>query len=286
MAYVSFVSGNGLPFSLPQRGSDSKYLVRRITVRWYLHLRDDRPGPRGQSQSTKETLMSRLLKIVALGLALDPRSGGTAPPPTMMMKKAHEKDGRRPIRPHPGRQGDRAERLYGRGDFLKGAALEEGGRPGKVIKVSAAIMDRNWIHLRDGSGDPAKGTHNLVVASGSSRRRRDGQRQLAKDRGFGSGYLYAARGGDRQAVGPVTGNRSRDRLTAPEPALRRPLPPYFTAPIVNPAMNRSQEERVDHRDGDARDERPGHRGPHWSAFLPGRAPSEPRWTPSSTSTPR
>ena len=36
---------------------------------------------------------------------------------------------------------------------------------GKVVKVSKGIMGKNWVHLRDGSGDPGKGTNNLVVTT-------------------------------------------------------------------------------------------------------------------------
>jgi hypothetical protein len=39
---------------------------------------------------------------------------------------------------------------------------------GKVVKVSAGIMDRNWIHIQDGTGDAKKGTNDLVVTSTSA----------------------------------------------------------------------------------------------------------------------
>jgi hypothetical protein len=63
----------------------------------------------------------------------------------------------------------------------------------KVVKVSAGIMGKNWIHLQDGSGDPKQNNNNLVVtsqdlpavgavvtASGT----------LYKDKDFGGGYRY------------------------------------------------------------------------------------------------
>jgi len=65
---------------------------------------------------------------------------------------------------------------------------------GTVVKFSAAIMGKNWIHIQDGSGDVSKGTNDLLVTS---------QETLAigntvtlkgtfsKDRDFGSGYKYA-----------------------------------------------------------------------------------------------
>lgn len=143
--------------------------------------------------------MSRLLKIVALGLALGfAFAGGTASATEekMMMKKAHGELGAAPSGPI---QVDKATgpNAYTVGEiYAKGAALDKKkvAVRGKVIKVSAAIMDRNWIHLRDGSGDPAKGTHNLVVTSQDLPNVGDvvtASGTLAKDRDFGSGYLYA-----------------------------------------------------------------------------------------------
>lgn len=64
----------------------------------------------------------------------------------------------------------------------------------KVVKVSAGIMGKNWIHLQDGSGDPAKGSHNLVVTS------QDlppvggvvtVKGTVYKDKDFGAGYKYS-----------------------------------------------------------------------------------------------
>lgn len=63
----------------------------------------------------------------------------------------------------------------------------------KVVKVSQQIMGRNWIHLQDGSGDPAKGTHNLVATSQEVPTVGDTvtiQGKVIKDKDFGSGYKY------------------------------------------------------------------------------------------------
>ncbi|MBP2679152.1 MAG: hypothetical protein H6R41_257 [Deltaproteobacteria bacterium] len=64
---------------------------------------------------------------------------------------------------------------------------------GKVAKVSKGIMGKNWVHLRDGSGDAGKGTNNLVVTT------QDvpdvgavvtAKGTLHKDKDFGAGYKY------------------------------------------------------------------------------------------------
>lgn len=65
---------------------------------------------------------------------------------------------------------------------------------GKVIKVSSGIMGKNWIHLQDGTGSSAKGTHDLVFTSKDTAKMGDvvtASGTLAKDRDFGSGYRYS-----------------------------------------------------------------------------------------------
>ena len=141
--------------------------------------------------------MSRLLKIVAFGVALGFASaaGAASPDEEMMMKKAHDGKGAAPSDPV------KVDKATGPGAYTvgeiyaKGAALDKKTVTvrGKVVKVSAGIMNRNWIHLRDGSGDQAKGTHNLVVTSQDSPNVGDvvtASGVLAKDRDFGSGYRY------------------------------------------------------------------------------------------------
>lgn len=65
---------------------------------------------------------------------------------------------------------------------------------GKVVKVSAGIMGKNWVHIQDGTGSQAKGNYDLtcttagdlpnvgdvVTISGT----------LTKDKDFGAGYFY------------------------------------------------------------------------------------------------
>ena len=66
---------------------------------------------------------------------------------------------------------------------------------GKVVKVSIGIMQKNWIHIQDGTGSQAKGTHNLVCTSQEMADVGDivtVTGTLAKDRDFGGGYRYGA----------------------------------------------------------------------------------------------
>jgi hypothetical protein len=63
----------------------------------------------------------------------------------------------------------------------------------KVVKVSAGIMGKNWVHLQDGSGDSAMGTSDLVVTSqdlpevGTVVTMKG---TVSKDKDFGAGYTY------------------------------------------------------------------------------------------------
>ncbi|MEJ2684197.1 MAG: hypothetical protein P8Z71_07360 [Candidatus Sulfobium sp.] len=66
---------------------------------------------------------------------------------------------------------------------------------GKVVKVSASIMNRNWIHLQDGTGSLKQGNYELVVTSTDLPKQGDivtASGTLHKDRDFGMGYKYKA----------------------------------------------------------------------------------------------
>ena len=66
---------------------------------------------------------------------------------------------------------------------------------GKVVKFSRMIMGKNWLHIQDGSGDPSKNTHDLVVTT-LEEAEKDSivtvEGLLYKDKDFGAGYRYAA----------------------------------------------------------------------------------------------
>ena len=66
---------------------------------------------------------------------------------------------------------------------------------GKVVKFNLNIMGKNWVHLQDGSGDPLRNSHDLVVTTGAT----PGMGEvvtmegiLAADKDFGAGYKYSA----------------------------------------------------------------------------------------------
>jgi hypothetical protein len=64
---------------------------------------------------------------------------------------------------------------------------------GKVVKFSAGIMAKNWVHLQDGSGDVKLKTNDLVVTTQDLSNVGDivtVTGTLKKDKDFGSGYKY------------------------------------------------------------------------------------------------
>ncbi|ABB30359.1 hypothetical protein GeomeDRAFT_2735 [Geobacter metallireducens RCH3] len=64
---------------------------------------------------------------------------------------------------------------------------------GKVMRVSAGIMGKNWVHLQDGSGDAKKGTNDLTVTTQDLPAVGDvvtATGTLRKDKDFGGGYRY------------------------------------------------------------------------------------------------
>lgn len=79
--------------------------------------------------------------------------------------------------------------------FAKATALS--GKPvivrGTVVKFNGGIMDRNWLHIQDGSGSAESGTHDLTVTTGATAKVGDvltlsGVLGTKKD--FGAGYAY------------------------------------------------------------------------------------------------
>jgi hypothetical protein len=63
---------------------------------------------------------------------------------------------------------------------------------GKVVKTNAMIMDKNWLHVRDGSG--AEGTNDLTVTTTADLPQVGATvvvtGKVALDKDFGMGYQY------------------------------------------------------------------------------------------------
>ncbi len=64
---------------------------------------------------------------------------------------------------------------------------------GKVVKYNPAIMGKNWVHLRDGSGSAADGSNDILVTTADAAKPGDvvtATGIVRTDKDFGSGYAY------------------------------------------------------------------------------------------------
>ena len=80
--------------------------------------------------------------------------------------------------------------LYSRVDELVGKEVKIRA---KVVKYSPNIMNQNWLHIQDGSGNQSDSTNDLVVVSKEPFNKGETvviKGKLGKDHNLGSGYLY------------------------------------------------------------------------------------------------
>jgi hypothetical protein len=66
---------------------------------------------------------------------------------------------------------------------------------GKVVKFLGGIMNRNWVHLQDGTGHAQDGTNDITITTDGDTKPGDiltATGTLAIDKDFGAGYRYGA----------------------------------------------------------------------------------------------
>ncbi len=64
---------------------------------------------------------------------------------------------------------------------------------GKVVKVTAGVMGKNWLHVRDGSGSKATKDNDLAVTTDATAKVGDVvtlSGTVSVDKDFGAGYAY------------------------------------------------------------------------------------------------
>jgi len=82
-------------------------------------------------------------------------------------------------------------------EVVKGKAALKGKTVlvhGQVVKVNLAIMGKNWVHLRDGSGSASDGTNDILVTTQDLAAVGDvvnAKGTVRTDVDLGSGYAYA-----------------------------------------------------------------------------------------------
>ncbi|MHB8798356.1 MAG: nucleotide-binding protein [Thermoanaerobaculia bacterium] len=82
--------------------------------------------------------------------------------------------------------------VWAQHDALKGKTVTIRG---KVVKYNSAIMGRNWLHLRDGSGSAEGKDNDITVTTNDAAAKGDVvvvTGVVAVDRDFGAGYTYPA----------------------------------------------------------------------------------------------
>ena len=78
------------------------------------------------------------------------------------------------------------------------ASAQLAGKPvairGKVVKYNAAIMGKNWLHIRDGSGSEDKKDNDLTITTSETAKLGDTvlvTGNVSTNRDFGAGYKYS-----------------------------------------------------------------------------------------------
>ena len=64
---------------------------------------------------------------------------------------------------------------------------------GQIVKYTPNVMGKNWIHLQDGSGNPADRSNDLAVTTSGQAKIGDVltlKGVVRTDKDFGAGYVY------------------------------------------------------------------------------------------------
>lgn len=141
-----------------------------------------------------KTLNRTFDKIIFSGGLLTPQSAAAEPKPTGSKDKIVTTKEKIKVKKATTANSYSIEELYKNREKLNNKTVTVRG---KVVKVSPDIMQRNWVHIQDGTGDAQKGTHNLVLTSTAEYIPAKGDTVTAtgtfvKDKDFGSGYKYDA----------------------------------------------------------------------------------------------
>jgi hypothetical protein len=134
-------------------------------------------------------------RIALDGATLDSTAqAGQAAPPALMTSHGTPGDGGRgpvqvaTLQPPPG--GMSIADVIAKRSALSGKPVTI---QGTVVKFNGGIMDRNWLHLQDGSGSEATGTHDLTVTTTDTVQVGDVvtvSGVVGTDKDFGAGYAY------------------------------------------------------------------------------------------------
>lgn len=141
-------------------------------------------------QNFKSTATNRTWERIAFGTLEEaaPAQSAAALPPNHPPLSPAAPVGEVKVAKASGAQGRTIADLYARKDQLRDKSVSVRG---KVVKATNGVMGRNWLHLRDGTGEgPAS---DLAVASEDSAQVGDtvvASGKVHLDRDLGAGYHY------------------------------------------------------------------------------------------------
>ncbi len=123
-------------------------------------------------------------------VAGSPNAEGAAPSMMTSHAPAATATAVEPIAPPPG--GMSIADVFAQREALAGKQVTVRG---KVVKVNNQIMERNWVHLQDGSGSASDRTNDLTITTGADVKAGDVitvTGVLATRKEIGAGYAYDA----------------------------------------------------------------------------------------------
>lgn len=137
--------------------------------------------------------LDRTFDEVLFATIVNPGAGAAAPAAAPAVPSAP--GAASPVQPAPGATPSEAgtqtiEEIYARKDELKGQTVKVRGT---VVKVSPNIMNKNWVHVQDGSG--SEGSNDIIFTSTSGDvavgEMVTAQGTVETDVDFGYGYSYS-----------------------------------------------------------------------------------------------
>jgi hypothetical protein len=174
--------------AVPMNGFESKQLKRKFDVVFFGNLE----GAGGAAPGGMPPGMPAGMAQAPAGM---PAPG--EPPNPEMMKQAHAQAAAGPndvgdvkVDKASGADARTVAEIHSQRTALKEKTVTVRG---KVVKYNAAIMGKNWLHLRDGTGKADKGDHDITVTTGDQAAVGDVvtvKGVVRTDKDFGAGYAY------------------------------------------------------------------------------------------------
>lgn len=170
----------GVANAFPMQGFESKELGRKFDVVYFGSL-----AAPGQAVTAP---------AAAPAPAAPAAAPGGAPPPGMAAQHQAVATGPTDVKVEkvakaPGADGKTVEEIWTERAKLKGKSVAVRGQ---IVKFTP-VMGKNFIHLRDGSGDASKQTHDVTVTTSDNAAVGDvvtAKGTIVVDKDYGSGYAY------------------------------------------------------------------------------------------------